>query len=372
MAVTCGTQVTGHMKVMRRGLSQLVLSLALATPIAAAIGTPSALACGGWSVVTTPNPGPGTNELLSAVAFSTSDAWSAGMVWRGGAGTPIVERWDGTAWRTRSSPSAGQVWSVGGSSDTDLWLVGDRFLDHWNGSTWTAFSIPLPHGGASPNLHAVVAFSATNAWAVGFYSKSALRRTLVLHWNGTAWRVVSSPNAGRRLNTYLFDASAASAADIWAVGSYANKTGLERTFIVHYNGTSWTKVPSPNLDPSTGQAVDNEFVAVGTRSSTDAWAVGRAGGNGLIERWTGAGWTTAYDPGLTGYYSDVATASNGEVWVTDASIAPGLILHWDGSAWAKRANPSSTGFLFDLTVISPTDVWGVGQQSSGTLAEHYC
>jgi hypothetical protein len=32
----------------------------------------------------------------------------------------------------------------------------------------------------------VSADSATDAWAVGYYTKASTR-TLLLHWNGTAW-----------------------------------------------------------------------------------------------------------------------------------------------------------------------------------------
>ena len=37
-------------------------------------------------------------------------------------------------------------------------------------------------------LNGVTVTSASNALAVGFYDDGTTWRTLVLHWNGTAWR----------------------------------------------------------------------------------------------------------------------------------------------------------------------------------------
>jgi hypothetical protein len=52
-------------------------------------------------------------------------------------------------------------------------------------------------------LNAVVALSATDAWAVGEanipVAKGYLSRPLVEHWNGTQWMVVPSPNPGVRV-----------------------------------------------------------------------------------------------------------------------------------------------------------------------------
>jgi hypothetical protein len=54
-----------------------------------------------------------------------------------------------------------------------------------------------PSGSAEPSgLQSVAATSATNAWAVGEYATSAGSQTLILRWNGTTWTRVTSPNSG--------------------------------------------------------------------------------------------------------------------------------------------------------------------------------
>lgn len=76
---------------------------------------------------------------------------------------------------------------------------------HWNGSTspWTQVTSPNP-AGYIPYLQltsvAVVpkarARQAAAARAAGWYQEGTAARSLILHWNGTAWKRVGSPSAG--------------------------------------------------------------------------------------------------------------------------------------------------------------------------------
>jgi hypothetical protein len=66
----------------------------------------------------------------------------------------------------------------------------------------------------------------------------------VAHWDGTSWSIVPSPNPngknpiqGSRLNGI----AAISANDIWAVGTNENSTLTE-----HWDGTQWRVINSPN------------------------------------------------------------------------------------------------------------------------------
>src|SRR5438105_4684771 len=78
-----------------------------------------------------------------------------------------------------------------------------------------------------------------------------------------------SPNPSSTENL-LFGVSTVSPTDAWAVGDYVDDaTGHRDTLILHWNGTAWSQIPSPN--PSPGM---NELFAVSADSATDAWAVG--------------------------------------------------------------------------------------------------
>jgi hypothetical protein len=67
--------------------------------------------------------------------------------------------------------------------------------------------------------------SSTNAWAVGSYSNGTAGHTLIVHWNGSVWKVVASPNAGgSSYEKFLSGVAAISAHNIWAVGSHDDGT----------------------------------------------------------------------------------------------------------------------------------------------------
>jgi hypothetical protein len=70
--------------------------------------------------------------------------------------------------------------------------------------------------------------------------------TLILHWNGTAWTKVKSPNPSCPgfYGSYndLYGVSARSGSDAWAVGDYGDcATALFKraTLVAHWNGRAW-------------------------------------------------------------------------------------------------------------------------------------
>src|SRR5206468_2068970 len=114
-----------------------------------------------------------------------------------------------------------------------------------------------------------------DAWAVGYYYTGDDYFTLAMHWDGTGWAVVTSPNAGPGAN-YLRAISALSTRDIWAVGNYSpGGLGAYQTLTEHWDGTQWTLVPSPS--PSAGNSYLRGVQAL---SPNDAWAVGYYDGEG--------------------------------------------------------------------------------------------
>ena len=104
---------------------------------------------------------------------------------------------------------------------------------------------PVPWRLAS-ELSSVAATSASNAWAVGDDPTSTGQQTLILHWNGTKWKRVPSPNPSSAIN-FLAAVGAASAGSAWAVGFVKTETGAVQTLILHWNGTTWKRVGEPRL-----------------------------------------------------------------------------------------------------------------------------
>ena len=168
-------------------------------------------------------------------------------------------------------------------------------------------SAPLaPFPTISGGLFRVAAVSDNSAWAVGCTDcgtgsgtfSTGTGRTLMMRWNGTAWTRVPSPDPGT--SRTILGLAAASGGSAWAVGWTGNGSSTSptstRTLILRWNGSAWTQVPSPNPGP------DSELVGVTATSADSAWAVGWTQGNTLILRWNGTTWTQvpSRNPGLDG------------------------------------------------------------------------
>ena len=110
------------------------------------------------------------------------------------------------------------------------------------------------------------AISASDAWAVGGYVTGSQSPTLILHWDGTTWTQVPSPSPGGFLNE-LNGVHATSASDAWVVGISENKSGGSQTLIEHWDGTAWTQVPGPSPE-------GNFLAGVTATSARTAFAVG--------------------------------------------------------------------------------------------------
>src|SRR5262249_37001760 len=105
---------------------------------------------------------------------------------------------------------------------------------------WTTVRAPhIGTGGAV--LDDVAAQSARNAWAVGDDLNNGAIQTVILHWNGASWHRTPSPSPSSDQN-WLFGVAATSASNAWAVG-YDLQGSRYQTLILHWNGSSWRQVP---------------------------------------------------------------------------------------------------------------------------------
>src|ERR1041385_24481 len=136
----------------------------------------------------------------------------------------------------------------------------------WAVSTWT---VQITQNVTSVNVLAGAgAVSSTNAFGVGSYvDLTGVRKTLIEHWDGTAWTIQTSPNYGTGDNQ-LNGVRATSSTNAWAVGTrFLATTGYFINLILHYDGASWTKQTNHYY---TG--TDNRLWAVAGTSSSNAFA----------------------------------------------------------------------------------------------------
>lgn len=223
-------------------------------------------------------------------------------------------------------------------------------------------------------LDGVAATSAGNAWAVGDTSGG---RSLILHWNGTSWKRVPGPSTTGAV--YLSSVAATSGRNAWAVGYVPTSSYGPAGLILHWNGTAWKRVPTPT--PTYGK-YGYALFGVAT-SAVTAWAVGctdgcPVGGTPLIERWNGTSWKQAAAPATPyGLYNlrAVAASSAGNVWtVGGGGPATGEVAataHWNGRAWTLGKGILDAG-LTGIATTSATGAWAVGGTTSGrTLILHW-
>jgi len=159
--------------------------------------------------------------------------------------TPLVEHFDGSKWSVVSVPHivGGELTDIAVVSASDIWAVGAiggstpaALTLHFNGQQWTRVSAP------SASLLGVTALATNNIWAAGVQLG---RGPVIEHWNGTAWKVVTSPNIGT--SAVLNSIRAISPSDIWAAGCNAcgDVGGSNPALIEHWDGTAWSINPSP-------------------------------------------------------------------------------------------------------------------------------
>jgi hypothetical protein len=209
---------------------------------------------------------------------------------------PLVEHWNGSSWKIIPAPtlgldphnpaavakataemisgapvnfSAADLTSVHAIAPNDVWASGvvsfanqgdagfgadETLTEHWNGTKWSIVAAPDVtvaeiKSAAADDLDSISG-SAGDVWTVG---RAQPIGTLALHWNGTAWAVVPSPQTGP--NGYLNAVLYLGANNVWAAGDE----------IDHWNGTGWTQMPTLNGAPFTA------ITAIAASASNDIW-----------------------------------------------------------------------------------------------------
>ena len=289
-----------------------------------------------WRTVS--SPALPSRGALYAVAKFPGGAWAvgrAGVLVHGGVPTHLIVRLTGTTVRRVPipGPADGTLWGVAAISAADAWAVGSvagfRALDtplilHWNGTAWKRAALPsqLGHG----VFRGVAATSGTNAWAI---LDQPAGRARIVYWNGRSWSQVASPAIG--VSYQLRDVAATSAQNAWAVGF----TGSGKTVILHWDGRRWKRVPSPNPDQS--QSGGNFLAAVSASSADNAWAAGLTGSSGTLAlHWNGHTWKQVMTPdsGLGSSLNGISLIpASRRAWAVGTTGAATLILHWNGTAW---------------------------------------
>jgi len=237
--------------------------------------------------------------------------------------------------------------------------------------------VASPNSTSNDTLAGVTAFSPSNVWAVGYTTNlSTVQGSLIEHYNGSSWSIVPSPNAVAGRANDLFSVAGTAPSDIWSVGFYQSSRAHTHPLVEHYNGSSWSLVSAPQPAQMDG------FADVAPVTTTNVWAVG--GGNTgtgitppLVEHYDGSAWTVV-PTSLTGpgWLNSIAAISASNIWAVGnipaagALSHTGLVMHYDGSGWTQVTVPAPTASadwqLTDVTATSASDVWAVGYGTSSS------
>jgi len=235
-----------------------------------------------WSGVEIPRPRFG-GGLTGIIAVALDDAWAVGWKANGGGlrPTPLTLHWNGSTWAKvangiRPSDVSFSLASVWASAPDDVWAVGSTgpsgtvpraLIMHWNGARW---SVIPPGPGGDFALSDVDGSASDDIWAIGGDGASFTAQ----HWDGSAWTATSLPKPPGV--TYMTGLAVVGADDIWVVGFYQREDGSVSSLFLHWDGVSWSPVKGPNYGGSTQ---DNELLAADA-VGTSVWAVGWLPGTG--------------------------------------------------------------------------------------------
>jgi hypothetical protein len=212
-------------------------------------------------------------------ALATGEFWIDGTVYPyspTGKRKNLVFRRNGETWEQVPIPEVEALGQMLAVSSNDIWIDGWEAMLHWNGQEWS--KLTRPEG----RIWDMAASAADDVWAVGteYREHEVYGNIITLHWDGRIWTSVPAPEIpvpANFLSAHRFElrgVTAISKEDAWAVGYLIGETSAfyeQQTIAIHWDGTTWSLIPSPNFS---GSQSLSDVVAV---SPNEVWTAGQVG-----------------------------------------------------------------------------------------------
>ncbi|MGH2514108.1 MAG: hypothetical protein ACRDHP_00480, partial [Ktedonobacterales bacterium] len=220
--------------------------------------------------------------------------------------------------------------------------TGAALLYHYKNGSWTPYTISPRIPGVS-YLTAISMDSPTDGWAVGGYYQgpafdARAMRSLLLHYDGTAWHQVTGP-----INDALGSVYMLSATDGWALTEITRDNVPE---ILHFDGTSWHAQGVPAGTYSNANDMLN-FTGLAALPDGEAWVGVVLFPQGNTSTSSGNSASSSTGPGQEGSSGQPAYPSS-------------VILHYTGGAWTVQTRLANA-IVNGIGVSSQGDGWAVGQ-----------
>jgi hypothetical protein len=348
------------LRAQRARLATLAL---LVTALSAGAASARALPAAGqgWRIVATHHFGAARdlNGLSTAVALGSNDAWALGGTGFYGGGVPVAEHWNGIRWRAAALPSGltDAITAASAPAANDIWAVSGvgGYVLHYDGSAWSVAR--RWHPAFFEEITGVTAFSPMDVWVFG--PAGGWPGVGTWHLHGRTWTRVTA-GAGREVAT----AGALSPRDMWALGD----CGGPCFDVLHYNGTAWRRVTSQAL-----RGV--QFADILALSPADVWASGTIVSPSREVPWlvhrNGTVWTRVKVPWPV-IPGGLAPDGRGGVWL----IATGLpgdrswAAHLSRTGQWRRYLLSGSSFAVSSLALIPggSSLWGAGAMPAKTGA----
>jgi Putative zinc-finger len=221
--------------------------------------------------------------------------------------------------------SANEGWAMGTITKTDTVTWEQTFVMHYIHGTWQDANVDyLVDGGAK-----FLAFNSKDIWLIGdvsplhgeAYNYAFDGDMLVLHYNGSSWTRIADPMLEHVFATTTWGSSSS---DINVAGFNGNPCGIEppaapcpsKDVLLHYDGHIWSEMQGPDM----------KITNVSFSTPNDGWATGCRGQR----------------PNTTCTY--VAHFHNGK---------------WDAP---MQVNGQENYGISSILMLSPTEGWAVGRQ----------
>ncbi len=366
MTATVPCTQTGN---RHRSIRAVIVGLAVAALMLCASSMASAAP--EWRLTSTPNPAETYTSHLNGTSCTpkTTVCTAVGSYQTEfGNPLPIAERWSGTEWKLQTVPNpAGSkrttLDKVSCPTTTSCEGVGyyepsagvnRAFAAVWNGTEWKLQTTPEPVGALSAQLEDVSCTAAGACTAVGSYKNSSgTRLSLAERWNGTEWKIQTTPNPASAKAVEAGGVSCASAESCVMVGSYENGSSVRVPFSETWNGTEWTVKTVSNPSGS----VRTYATSVSCTSASACTLVGTFANSsevesGFAERWNGTEWslqTVAKPSGAKSYsFFGVSCVSATECTTSGTLMTTGVVYmplaeRWNGTAWTVESTPNGGG-----------------------------
>jgi hypothetical protein len=214
-----------------------------------------------WSAVTAPSPY--DSSVFNGVScVSTTSCVAVGSYVRSAVGYPLTEFWNGSVWslvtpRDRVNPVSTELDGVSCAAAADCLAAGDyddsasvvrSLAEHVSAPTTAALLLPKNPSHVHPDeLWADSCATTSYCLAVGeedTNSSGTHIKTLAERWNGSTWKILTTPHVHGSASVRFLAVGCVSASDCFAVGDNAGSPPSISALTERWNGHHWTVITS--------------------------------------------------------------------------------------------------------------------------------